>query len=113
MLSKILVSTAYRPAWDVPEKVPLGTAMPTASTSRASTQSTRSTQEKCCSLRTAAEKKVLLALFEPDVVLVDVMARAGDHERAQELRRTIDVVWRLIRRAPAKSILVPQSSSRS
>jgi hypothetical protein len=67
--------------------------MPTASTSSAST---RSTQGKRCPLLTAAEKKVLLALFEPDVVLVEVMARAGDHERAQELHRTINIVWRLI-----------------
>lgn len=87
---------ASSPQGDVPEAASRRAAMPTASTSSVSTQSTRSTQGKCCALLTAAEKKVLLALFEPDVVLVDVMARAGDHERAQELRRTINVVWRLI-----------------
>jgi hypothetical protein len=90
------LNSASSPQGDVPEAVPPRAAMPTASTSSASTQSTRSTQGKCCVLLTAAEKKVLLALFEPDVVMVDVMARARDHERALELRRTINVVWRLI-----------------
>ena len=93
------LNSASSPQGDVPEAVPPGAAMPTASTSSAPTQSThstRSTQGKCCALLTAAEKKVLLALFEPDVVTVDVMARTRDHERAQELRRTINVVWRLI-----------------
>jgi len=96
------LNSASSPRGDVPDAVPPRAAMLTASTSSASTQSTqstqstRSTQGKRCSLLTAAEKKVLLALFEPDVVLADVLARAGDHERAQELRRTINVVWRLV-----------------
>lgn len=90
------LNSASSPQGDIPEAVPPSAATLTASTSSASTQSTRSTQGKCCVLLTAEEKKVLLALFEPDVVLVEVMALAGDHERAAELRRTINVVWCLI-----------------
>ena len=37
-----------------------------------------------------------MALFEPDIALVEMMAHAKDYNGAQELRRTINVVWRLI-----------------
>jgi hypothetical protein len=70
--------------------------MPTTSGSNESTQSTQSTPGKCCRLLTVAEKNTLLALFELDMAVVEMKARAADFESAVELRRTINVVWRLI-----------------
>ena len=72
------------------------TVQPTVSASCVSTQSTQSTPGKFCRLLTVAERSALLALFEPDVAFVETLARSGDSGRAAELRRAINVVWRLI-----------------
>jgi hypothetical protein len=80
----------------VPGMPPTCAVMPVVSVSDRSTPSTPSTPGKYCRLLTVAEKDSLLALFEADITLVEMEARVSGHEPANELRRAINVVWRLI-----------------
>lgn len=74
-------------------------AMPTASASTESTRSTQSTPskpEKHCGLFTVAEKNALLAQFQLDMVRAEIEAAVAGCYTADDLRRTINVAWRLI-----------------
>jgi hypothetical protein len=80
----------------VPGVVSPCVAMATKSASNGSTQSTKSTQGKQCRLLTIAEKNALLAQFDLNVLRAEMEAPVAGRYTANDLRRTINVAWRLI-----------------